>query len=762
MLYNQTKYIDVILPLPLADYFTYRLPEDSENNLEIGSRIVVPFGKKKFYTAIVARIHEESPSYQTKEIISVLDKEPIVTQKQLELWKWIASYYQCTLGEVYKAALPSGLKLESDTAGVCKQSYKAKTEAYVRLSETYSDNDNLNRMLDELSAAPKQMQVLMKYLDLSNYFSSEKAEEISKSELSKKTNVSESVITGLVEKGVLEIYRKEISRLQDYSDRIAGINPLNEAQQNAYEEIVRLFEEKDIVLLHGVTSSGKTEVYIRLIDETIKKGKQVLYLLPEIALTTQITERMTKAFGNDLCVYHSKFSDNERVEIWNNLLHNKECKIILGVRSSVFLPFTDLGLIIVDEEHENTYKQQDPAPRYHAKNTAMILVSQFGAKTLLGTATPSVESYFHAKTGRYGLVKMDKRFEDMKMPEIEIVDTKILYKRKQMQSHFSPLLLQKISDALAENEQVILFQNRRGFAPTIECKLCAWIPKCKNCDVSLTFHKYFNQLVCHYCGHVADVPVLCPVCGNPSLAALGFGTEKIEEEISALFPGANVARMDLDTARSRTSYEKIIADFAAGKTNILIGTQMISKGLDFDNVRVVGILSADNMINFPDFRSHERAFQLMAQVSGRAGRKNKRGTVVIQTGNPTHSVIRQVKENDYEEMFGEQLAERKLFRYPPFTRLMYVFIKHKDPDVAGKAAAATAAALRSIFGKRVLGPDKPIVARIQTFHIQKIVLKIETEASQEKVRAYLNSIRMQILQKDDFKSVIIYYDVDPM
>ena len=748
----------MILPLPLADYFTYRLPDDSAG-LEIGCRVIVPFGKKKVYAAVAARKHNDTPAYETKEIISILDKEPIVTQKQLSLWKWIAFYYQSTLGEVYNAALPSGLKLESETQ---KQVYKSKIENYVRLSKRYFDDDSLRNMLDELSRAPKQLQVLMKYLDLSNHFTPEKAKEVSKKELSKKADTSEGVISGLIEKGVLEIYGKEISRLRDYSDQVSGLNPLNEAQQKAYEEIIRSFEEKDITLLHGVTSSGKTEIYIRLIDETVKKGKQVLYLLPEIALTTQITERMSKAFGNELCVYHSKFSDNERVEIWNKLLHDETCKIVLGVRSSVFLPFTDLGLVIVDEEHENTYKQQDPAPRYHAKNTAMILASQFGAKTLLGTATPSIESYFHAKTERYGWVKIEKRFEDMKMPEIEIVDTKILYKRKQMQSHFSPFLLQKISDALAGNEQVILFQNRRGFAPMLECKLCAWVPKCVNCDVSLTYHKNFNQLVCHYCGYAVEVPDLCPACGNPSLTTLGFGTEKIEEEIRRIFPEASIARMDLDTAKSRTAYEKIIADFAAGRTNILIGTQMVSKGLDFDHVSIVGILNADNMINFPDFRSHERAFQLMAQVSGRAGRKNKRGMVIVQTGNPAHSVIQQVKENDYEGMFHEQLAERRLFGYPPYTRLMYVIVKHKDQHIAVKAATATATELRRIFGKRVLGPDKPIVSKIRTFCIQKIVLKIETEASHEKVREYLNHIRKQILQKDEFKSVIIYYDVDPV
>lgn len=814
-------YIDVILPLPLADYFTYKIPDCLINEICIGSRVIVSFGKRKFYTAIVARIHTDSPSYEVKEVSSVLDDTPIVTEKQLKLWKWIASYYQCTLGEVYKAALPAGLKLESETtliynltynasddlsekeqrilnefttkdkmtlsdiersSGIknalpivknllekevlfineeLRRNYKIKTEPYIRVSETYSNEDRLRQLLDDLSRAPKQMSVLMRYLELSDCLS-KNTKEISKKELLKKTGASEAVLSGLIEKGILEIYRKETSRLQDYSSKVSEINILNEIQSNAFEEILQSFEKKDITLLHGVTSSGKTEVYIHLIEQTLKKGKQVLYLLPEIALTTQITDRMTKVFGNKLCVYHSKFSDNERVEIWNKLLHNKGCEVVLGVRSSVFLPFRDLGLIIIDEEHENTYKQQDPAPRYHAKNTAMVLASMYKAKTLLGTATPSMESYYHAKTGKYGLVKMDKRFEEIEMPEIEIVDTKILYKRKQMQSHFSPFLLEKMKQALGSGEQIILFQNRRGFAPMIECKLCAWIPKCKNCDVSLTFHKHFNQLVCHYCGYAVNVPVSCPACGNESLVTHGFGTEKIEEEIKTIFPDATVSRMDLDTARSRASYEKIIGEFASGKTDILIGTQMISKGLDFDHVSIVGILNADLMINYPDFRSHERAFQLMAQVSGRAGRKYKRGTVIIQTGNPTHPVIKQVSNNDYEGMFHEQLAERKLFRYPPFTRLINIIIKHREENIASKVAAQMAELLRKPLGKRVLGPDKPVISRIQTFYIRKIVLKVEIEASPEKVKELLNGIKSTILQNPDFKSTLIYYDVDPM
>ena len=815
------QFADVILPLPLADYFTYQIPPDSER-INIGFRVIVPFGKKKFYTAIVAWIHNNKPTeYQTKEITSVLDSTPVVTQTQLDLWKWISLYYQCSIGEVYKAALPAGLKPDSETivtynseyeascpvsekerkvldafltkdkmsltelekaSGVknilptvksllekdallineqLRKSYRAKTEPYIRLNDTYSSEKELHVLFDSLTKAPKQIRLLMRFLEVSHHLSGNPI-EVSKKVLLQENDASDAALSGLINKNIFEVYKKKINRLKDFSGNEHAINTLNPLQKQALDDINRSFESKDITLLHGVTSSGKTEVYIHLIAEALQKKQQVLYLLPEIALTTQITDRMSRVFGNKLCVYHSKFSDNERVEVWNNLLKNDDGGVVLGVRSSIFLPFTDLGLIIVDEEHENTFKQFDPAPRYHAKNAAMILAKMHQAKTLLGTATPSVESYFYAKTGKYGLTSMLSRFENMKMPEIEVVDTGILYKRKQMISHFSPFLLQKISEALNAKEQVILFQNRRGFAPMIECKLCAWVPKCKHCDVSLTYHKRYNQLTCHYCGYSENVPERCPACGNVSLTTHGFGTEKIEEEMSELFPEASIARMDLDTTKTRSSYERIIADFEAGNTQILIGTQMVSKGLDFDRVSVVGILNADTLINYPDFRAHERAFQLMAQVSGRSGRKNKQGLVILQTSNPTHSIIQKVKNNDYQGMFEEQINERRLFRYPPFTRLINILLKHREQKTTENAAAFFAQQLRQIFGGRVLGPDKPIVERIQGLYIRKIVMKIEIDASMERVKEILNLKRLELLQKNEYKSMYVYYDVDPM
>ncbi|MDR2475587.1 MAG: primosomal protein N' [Bacteroidales bacterium] len=810
-------YANVILPLPLAEYYTYRIPPEMLVEITTGCRVIVPFGKKKSYTAIVAFMHRNPPVfYETKDIAAVLDSTPVVTQRQLELWKWIAAYYQCTLGEVYKAALPAGLKLESETTFVCnpdcesddllsekeqhimnaflvkekytlaelekasgvknilpsikrlleknalfvheemRNSYKVKTESFIRLAEEFSSEESMHRLFDELSRAPKQLHVLMRYMELSKFMSG-KPMEVNKKLLS----ADATAVSALIKKNIFHIYTKQVERLKDFSAN-TPLNPLNDSQQRAYLEVKASFENKNITLLHGVTSSGKTEVYIHLIAEVLRQGQQALYLLPEIALTTQITDRMSRVFGNRLNVYHSKFSDSERVEVWNRLIRNEGGGLVLGVRSSVFLPFRDLALVIVDEEHENTYKQFDPAPRYHARNTVLVLAGMFGAKTLLGSATPSVESYFHAKSGKYGLVEMNQRFDDMPLPDIEVVDTGLLYKRKQMVSHFSPSLLAKIKDALESNEQVILFQNRRGFAPVIECKLCAWTPKCRNCDVSLTYHKHSEQLTCHYCGYAENVQQICPACGNQSLIMHGFGTEKIEEEIAALFPQAVIARMDLDTARTRTSYTRLIADFESGKTNILIGTQMVSKGLDFDHVSIVGILNADTMINYPDFRAHERAFQLMAQVAGRAGRKNKRGLVVLQTSNPQHAIIQKVQQNDYPAMFNEQIAERKMFRYPPFTRLIYIIIKHREQSVTERAATLLAIGLRRIFGNRILGPDRPVVERIQALFIRKIVLKVEVTANMDKVKEILNHQRLEILKIAEMKSVYIYYDVDPM
>lgn len=817
------RFVDVIVPLPIAGRYTYSLPAEMEERVQIGCRVVVPFGRKKFYTAVVTNVHYAAPEgYETKDIAEVLDASPVLLPGQLKFWEWLAEYYLCTLGDVYKAAIPSGMKLESETlieynpdfeaveplpekeqkildllscnleqsvtqlekAGnlknilpavkslldkeavfvkeELKRNYKPRTEARVRLANAEMDDASLQEIFDGLARAPKQLALLMKYVELSGWVTKGSVlKEVTKKELLEKSGTSAAVLSGLTEKGIFEVYHREIGRLDKEYTETGAVNPLNAAQQRAYEEILQSFREKNVCLLHGVTSAGKTEIYIHLIQEVLKTGKQVLYLLPEIALTTQITERLKRVFGHRLGIYHSKFPDAERVEIWQKQLGDESYDVILGVRSSIFLPFRNLGLVIVDEEHENTYKQQDPAPRYHARSSAIMLASGFKAKVLLGTATPAVESYFNAVSGKYGLVELTERYKDIRLPRIELVDIKELAHRKQMQGPFSPPLVKQIREALERKEQVILFQNRRGFAPMIECHTCGWVPKCKNCDVSLTYHKGLNQLTCHYCGYTYQVPRSCPACGGVELMHRGFGTERIEDEIKLLFPEAKVARMDLDTTRTRTAYERIIADFEQGKTDILIGTQMVSKGLDFDHVSVVGILNADTMLNFPDFRSHERAFQLMAQVAGRAGRKNKQGLVILQTKSPDLPVIHQVIHNDYEQLYYDQVAERQMFKYPPYYRLIYVYLKHRKEEVVNAAADAMAAQLRSGLGDRILGPDKPPVARIQTLFIKKIMVKVEQHASMAKVRDYLLAVQRAVLEDERFRSLLVYYDVDP-
>ena len=816
------RYVDVILPLPLPKSFTYSLPDEYAEEVKIGCRVVVPFGRKKFYTAIVRNVHYCAPTeYEVKEISTLLDASPILLPNQFKFWEWIADYYLCTQGDVYKAALPSGLKLESETiveynpdfeadaplpereqrildllaidsqqcvtklekeSGVkniltaikslldkeaifvkeeLKRTYKPKTEARVRLAGT-ADEKQLHILFDILSRAPKQLALLMKYVECSGILGDGIPKEISKKELLQRANVAPAVLNGLVDKKIFEIYHHEIGRLNKQEKELVELNALNEFQQRAHDEIVQSFQEKNVCLLHGVTSSGKTEIYIHLIEEAIRQGKQVLYLLPEIALTTQITERLQRVFGSRLGIYHSKFPDAERVEIWRKQLGENGYDIILGVRSSIFLPFQNLGLVIVDEEHENTYKQQDPAPRYHARSSAIVLAAMYGAKTLLGTATPSIETWQNAMDGKYGFVQLKERYKEIQLPEIIPVDIKELHRKKRMVGQFSPLLIQYMKEALEQNEQVILFQNRRGFAPMIECRTCGWVPKCKNCDVSLTYHKGINQLTCHYCGYTYQLPKACPACAGTELVNRGFGTEKIEDDIKVLFPEAAVARMDLDTTRTRSAYEKIIADFEQGKTDILIGTQMVSKGLDFDHVSIVGILNADTMLNYPDFRSYERAFQLMAQVSGRAGRKNKRGRVVLQTKSIDHPIIHQVIANDYEDMVGGQLAERQMFHYPPYYRLVYVYLKNHNEALLDQMAAVMANKLRGVFGNRVLGPDKPPVARIQTLFIKKIVVKIEQNAPMGRARELLLRIQREMIEDEHYKSLIIYYDVDPM
>ena len=817
------KYVDVIVPLPIASQYTYSLPDRLEKGIQEGCRVVVPFGRKKFYTAIVTKVHHTAPEgYETKDIEEVLDLTPVLLPKQIEFWKWLSTYYLCTLGDVYKAAIPSCMKLESETVVVyndefeathplgdseqrlldilstdkeqcvtqlqramglknvlpvvkrlldreaifvkedLKRQYKPRTEARVRLANSELDDSEMLTLFNELSRAKKQLAVLMKYIELSGWTHKDDClKEVVKKVLLEQSGVTNAVFNALVDKGIFEVYYQEIGRLRQSGIITSESHVLNPVQQEAFTSILHTFHQKNVCLLHGVTSSGKTEIYIHLIEEVLKAGKQVLYLLPEIALTTQITERLKRVFGNRLGVYHSKFPDAERVEIWQKQLSEKEYDVILGVRSSIFLPFKRLGLVIVDEEHENTYKQQDPSPRYHARSSAIMLASMYGAKVLLGTATPSVETYFNAINGKYGLIELKERYKDIQLPHIECVDIKELAHQKRMQGPFSPMLVKEIHDALERKEQVILFQNRRGFAPMMECHTCGWVPKCKNCDVSLTYHKGMNQLTCHYCGCTYQVPRSCPACGGVEIMNRGFGTERIEDDIQQIFPEARVARMDLDTTRTRSAYEKIIADFEQGKTDILIGTQMVSKGLDFQNVSVVGILNADSMLNYPDFRSYERAFQLMAQVAGRAGRKNKQGLVILQTKSPELPVIHQVIRNDYEQLYYDQLTERQMFRYPPYYRVIYVYLKHRKESVLNMAADGMATMLRSGLGDRVLGPDKPPVARIQTLYIKKMIVKVEQNVSMAKVRDYLLTVKRAIVEDERFRSLIVYYDVDP-
>ncbi|MDO5570969.1 MAG: primosomal protein N' [Bacteroidales bacterium] len=819
------NFADIILPLPLKGYFTYIIPQDMIDSVHCGSRVIVPFGKKKFYTGIVVFLHGIKPTlYETKEIFAILDPHPILRHPQLKFWEWISSYYMCSVGEVYKAAIPTGMKLESETiitkneefvededdrlkdrelkvlhafgdneklsvqeiekltglknvlvvvkslldkqavmiSEQIKGGYKPKVEICVRLLSARDDQDKLRNMFDELSRSKKQLSLLMSYLELSNFMQKTEIKEVNKKNLLEKSGVSPGVLKALVDKGVMEFYNKEISRIEKSYKAVSPIYPLSENQNRAMNEIVNLYSSKDVVLLHGVTGSGKTEIYIHLIEKVLKQGRQVLFMVPEIALTTQLTERLERVFGDAIAIYHSKFSDNERVEVWNKLLNEQKIKIVLGVRSSVFLPFKDLGLVIVDEEHEATYKQQDPAPRYNGRNAAIVLASLHGAKVLLGTATPCIETYFNAKNDKYGLVELKERHEDIEMPLIRAVDIKELAKKKQMISHFSPLLIERINTALINGEQAILFQNRRGFAPMVECSLCAWVPKCQSCDVSLTYHKSKNQLTCHYCGYTVELPPSCPACGHKSIIAKGFGTEKIEEEIENVFPKASVLRMDFDTTRSKVGYEKIISNFEQQKSNILVGTQMVSKGLDFGNVSVVGILNAGTMMNYPDFRAHERAFQMMTQVAGRAGRKKKRGEVILQTNEPNHRLTLQVINNDFEGMYEDQIKERKMFHYPPFYRLIYIYLKHREYPVVERASQKYTERIREFFGNRVLGPDNPPVGRIQSMFIRKIVVKIEMEASVGKAKEILNKVKDDMMSDSDFKSSTFYYDVDPI
>ena len=825
------KYAEVILPLPLANTFTYGIPEAMVCLIKVYCRVVVPFGQKHYYTGIVTEIYDNRPEekYDIKEIFVLLDEKPVIGESQLSFWKWISTYYLCSLGEVCRAALPAGLKLESETvvtvnaeyeaekahkpneqkildalslsSGLSvsqlekstglksllpvinsllstgaveiresfKQGFKPKTETHVRLADNIRTEEDIQNVLVSIKRAKQQEKLLIDYLDLCGVAgfcegSSDtvKPKDVPKKALLERSGATAAILKLLIQRGIFKVEEKIVSRIDTSDVEVKRSVVLSEAQQNAYEDIKKYFETKDITLLHGVTSSGKTEIYIRLISDTLSKGMQALYLLPEFAVSTQIAERLQRVFGSRLLIYNSGLSDNERVEVWNRLLLSDEPFVVLGIRSSIFLPFTRLGLVVVDEEHETSYKQQDPSPRYHARNAAMMLSIMSGGKTLLGSATPSLESYLWAKSGKYGFVTLDSRFGDSLFPKIEVVNVREQRRKRLMKDTlFSPLLKNSIDKALTEGEQVILFQNRRGFAPFIMCQDCGEIPKCINCDVSLTYHKQFHRLVCHYCNYSIPLPAKCPACSSKELKMQGFGTEKIEEEVSSLFPAAKVDRLDLDTARSRNAYRRILSDFEDGKTQILIGTQMVSKGLDFANVSVVGILSADGMMNIPDFRAYERAFQMMLQVSGRAGRRDKQGLVVLQTAQSDNPLLALIQKFDYKGMAKTQLEERHEFSYPPYTRLIMIVLRSQNEQSLDKISVLYVEKLRAFLGSSVSGPVYPPVTRVQTLFVRKIMLKIDTSLSVPDTRRVLENVHVDMQQNPLFKHIIMHYDIDP-
>jgi len=815
-------YADVILPLALQGTFTYSIPAELLLKVKPGVRVVVSFGKRKLYAALVYRVHSIKPEgYQIKEIIQVIDASPLVLPEQLKLWEWIAEYYMCSLGEVMKAALPSGLKMESDTyvassdvekinlsdeeltithllgqkrkltiqqlaekSGLkhpmsiiksmlerkllfiseeLEADYQPKIENYLTLSPEYHDEKKLCELIDSLKRAPAQQRLILAIASQANKPNELSTARVLRKALLTKVDVSGSALKTLLDKGIVIQEEVTTSRLDEGNGNDTSRKPmqLESFQSNALAEIKNNLSINDVVLLYGVTSSGKTEIYIHLIDEMVKNGKQVLYLLPEIALTTQIINRLRKVFGSKVGIYHSKFSDAERVEVYLKMVSEDPYDIILGVRSSIFLPFEHLGLIIVDEEHENTFKQFNPAPRYHARDTAIVLAKQVGAKVILGTATPTVETFFNAKNGKYGLVQLKERYSGLELPETKVIDTRVARKRKQMKSYFSDTLLSAIETALAQKEQVILFQNRRGYAPFIECADCGWVPHCEHCDVTLTYHKYTNQLTCHYCGYAIEQPSSCLACGSTNLQPKGFGTEKVEDDLALFFPEAVIERIDLDSTRSRSAYERIISGFEQGKIDILVGTQMITKGLDFDRVSLVGILNADNMLNFPDFRAFERSFQLLTQVSGRAGRKGKRGLVIIQTAQPDHPVIKSVVDNNFVSFWEWQLTERNRYRYPPFYRLIRITLRHKDKELLGNAAESLAKTLKHSLGENVLGPEPPIIPRIQGLHITEILVKIKRDRTIPRIKDFIGHSILMLRQNKRTTPILVSVDVDP-
>ena len=755
-------YVDVILPLPLEGTFTYSVPDTLAPQVRMGVRVVVPLGRSKTYTAMAVRTHGDKPEFDTRDIIQVVDDSPVLPERQLRLWQWISTYYMCALGDVFKAALPAGLKAEDG--------YRPKTVRCVTLPANLRTEHSLHIAMTALTRALKQQQTFCKYLELSHWDQidgetpPEHIQEVACDELQNAANASDAILRQLTSRRFLEVYNREVGRIGgggEYSPE--NIQPLSEAQQDAMNKIGVQFMSKNVVLLHGVTSSGKTEIYIHLIQKAIEEGRQVLYLLPEIALTVQMTRRLQRVFGSRLGIYHSRYSDAERVEIWKKQLSDEPYDVILGARSAVFLPFSRLGLVIVDEEHETSFKQQDPAPRYHARSAAIMLARMYeGAKVLLGTATPSMESYNNALTGKYGYVSLTTRYKDVALPDIHVVDIKDLYRRKMMRGPFSPDLLDAMRAALKQHKQVILFQNRRGFAPMVECKVCGWVPKCKNCDVSLTYHRSMNVLTCHYCGYTYAVPHQCPNCESTELLGRGYGTEKIEDRVRELFPEARIARMDLDTTRSAGAYQRIIGDFSSGRTDILIGTQMISKGLDFSGVTVVGILNADTMLNYPDFRAYEHAYMMLTQVSGRAGRRGERGLVILQTKSPDLPVIQQVVSGDFKTFASDLMDERRMFHYPPFYHLVYVYLRFRNESVVESAAIEMASRLRQQFGERVLGPDKPAVARVKTESIRKIVVKLEQGIDLALARRCMSASRTALLQDKRYAAMSVFFDVDPL
>lgn len=813
-------YAEVILPLALPQNFTYQIPDDLKDQVRPGVRVSVQVGKRKQYTAVIHKLLTEAPEgVNVKSILKIEDEHSLVTSHQLTFWKWMAEYYMCSMGEVMSAALPSGLKLESETLIVAnlqievdedsltdheflvwealeqqsplsifeineitglknsmrvihqmlgkhlillqeemKAGYRPRTRRMVQLNQKLEGDGQLASIFEKLERAPKQKELLLAYFHLKQ---SQNTSLVQAKKLTAAITGGDAALRSLQQKEVLEVIDEEVSLNKPGESTNSVMPELNQYQNEAKKSIDASLAESKVALLHGITSSGKTEIYSHLIEESLQRGQQVLYLVPEIALTTQLIGRLRRYFGDRILVYHSRFSDRERIETWRKMIEMPDEPLLLvGARSSVFLPFSSLGLVVVDEEHETSYKQFDPAPRYHARDSAIWLAHHFRARVVLGSATPSVESMHHANSGKYGLTNLDKRYADLPLPIIECVDLKDARRKKMMHGPFSTVLLEEIRAVLKDQKQVILFQNRRGFSTLIQCQNCAHVTQCKNCDITLTYHKHSDQLRCHYCGYSRSVPKQCPACKSYDIKALGFGTEKLEEELQILIPEARVQRLDLDTTRKKNAYEKILGDFEDGEVDVLVGTQMVTKGLDFDRVALVGILNADSLLNFPDFRSHERAFQLMAQVAGRAGRKGSQGKVLIQTSEPYHSIIRQVIDNAYNNMYNDQLYERKNFKYPPFYRLIRITLKHRDSTVVNNGAKSVAKVLRGELGSRVLGPEFPMVARLRNLYQMELLIKLEEGLSLKAVKQLIYHLISSHLASEELRLKVIY-EVDP-